>query len=211
MYLNCLDEALEYRNQKENCKIYAFCAMNNHFHQLASYRNGSEKLSNFMRYAHALFGIRFNRAQGRSGKVAEGRPKTPLIQDSTHEMRVQFYIESNPIRAKMRTLRNLKYYLYSSYGFYAYGIKTKYTHMLTMPKWYLDLGPTPQARQNKYRKLFRKYLESERSSPLSSVFKKYFIGELLWVEKIRARVKAAIKQSLALHQIASPPDPLSSA
>lgn len=196
LYLKCLEEALEYNNQKENCKIHAFCVMSNHFHQLASYQNGSDKLSNFMRYSHALFGIRYNRAHRRSGKVAEGRPKTPLIQNITHEMRVQFYIEANPIRARIRTVENLKSYPYSSYGFYAYGIKTKFTHLLTIPEWYLALGPTPQIRQEKYRKLFQEYLNIESSPSHSQVFKRSFIGDLLWVEEIRTKIKTTIMQNL---------------
>ena len=53
--------------------------MSNHVHQQMSYQNGATKLSHFMRVAHGTFGMRFNRAFNRSGKVANDRPKTPLI------------------------------------------------------------------------------------------------------------------------------------
>ena len=87
--------------------------MNNHFHQATSYTNGSSNLSRYMQYAHSLFGARYNRRHRRSGKVAESRPKTPLIQNTTDEMRVHFYVEPNPIRAGFRNLENLKNYIYS--------------------------------------------------------------------------------------------------
>lgn len=120
---------------KEKCQIHAYCSMSNHFHQVVSYKDGSHHLSFLMRQQHALFGIRYNRANKRSGKVAEGRPKTPLIQNDQHRMRVHFYVEANPIRAKIRTLSNLKDYIYSSYGFYAYGKETRFTTLLTIPEW----------------------------------------------------------------------------
>lgn len=195
LYMNCLAEALKYKDTYRNCKIHAFCAMGNHFHQSASYTDGSENLSNFMRYAHSLFGIRYNRCIGRSGKVAEGRPKTPLIQDLTHEMKVQFYIEANPIRAGICNLENLKNYYYSSYGFYAYGIKTDYTHLLTIPQWYYDLGKDAKQRQKNYRKLFREYLETY-SKKTSEIFKRAFIGDLLWIEEVRLKLKRAGKEVL---------------
>lgn len=190
LYMECLEEALKYKDQYKNCKIHAFCAMGNHFHQSTSYSGGSTYLSNFTRYAHGLFGARYNRKNRRSGKVAEGRPKTPLIQNTTHEMRVHFYIEANPIRAGFRTLENLKSYIYSSYGFYAYGIKSKFTHLLTIPEWYLALGETPKLRQQNYRKLFKEYLETY-SKKSSIFFKRAFIGDLLWVEKVIQGLKKA--------------------
>ncbi|MEY4615407.1 MAG: hypothetical protein RJB66_367 [Pseudomonadota bacterium] len=192
--MSCLEKGLEHRPSthltklKQKCKIHAYCAMSNHFHQVASYRDGSTHLSLFMRQAHALFGIKYNRAKRRSGKVAEGRPKTPLIQDPRHEMLVHFYVEANPIRAGFRNIENLKYYQYSSYGFFAYGRKTKYTHLLTLPDWYMKLGKTLKERQQKYRKLFRQYLGEHRPS-FSCRFKQAFIGDAQWILMSMVRLK----------------------
>ena len=191
LYLNCLKEALEYKDQHQNCKIHSFCVMINHYHQSTSYYQGSLHLSRFMQYAHSLFGAHYNQLHDRSGKVAESRPKTPLIQDDSHEMRVQFYIEANPLRAGFRTLENLKNYVYSSYGFYAYGIKTPFTELLTTPEWYVRLGKTPRERQRRYRKLFKEYLETYSKS-YSRLFKRYFIGDALWVEEARLRIKKIV-------------------
>ena len=141
-----------------------------------------------MRQQHALFGIRYNRANNRSGKVAEGRPKTPLIQNDQHQMRVHFYVEANPIRAKIRKLENLKDYIYSSYGFYAYGKTTKFTPLLTKPNWYLNLGDTDQERQTKYRKLFRDYLD-EYNPNNSEIYKKAFIGDEIWILETSGKIR----------------------
>lgn len=204
MYFECLERGLEHKPSfqttklKEKCVINAYCAMSNHFHQVVGYSDGSPNLSRLMRQQHALFGIWYNRSNRRSGKVAEGRPKTPLIQNPEHEMRVQFYVEANPIRAGVRTLENLKDYIYSSYGFYAYGKRTKFTHLLTPPEWYLRLGRTLRERQAKYRKLFRTYL-GEYSSSNSQMYKKAFIGDAIWILEVVAKIKKIASQ--VAHQV----------
>lgn len=195
LYMECIEESLEYKKQKENCKIHGFCVMGNHFHQSTSYRNGSDNLSKYMHYAHSLFGARYNRKKERSGKVVEDRPKTPLIQNEYHEMKVHFYIEANPIRAGFRTLENLKNYGYSSYGFYAFGIRTRFTHFLTIPEWYISLGNTVRERQKKYRKLFIEYLNNTSKND-STLFKKVVIGDSLWINQFVIELKRR-KSSLA--------------
>jgi hypothetical protein len=96
-------------------------------------------------------------------------------------MLLHFYIEANPIRAKFRTLENLKTYTYSSYGFYAYGIRTQFTYRLTIPAWYTNLGKTARERQRKYRKLFRAYLK-ESTRKEQGFFMNRAIGEASWVD-----------------------------
>lgn len=191
IYMKCLSDGLDYKNQKDFCQIHSFCVMNNHFHKAVTYKSGSSKLSKFMQYTHGLFGARFNRATGRSGPITNGRPKTPLVQNNDHAMRLQFYIESNPIRAGFRTISDLKDYIYSSYGYYAFGIKTKFTHLLTIPDWYIELGDTPSERQKKYQSLFLDYIENFESKSVGSFLKKA-IGEPDWILKINQKIKSAI-------------------
>ncbi len=177
LYLTCVKEALN-SHAKDGCvKIHAYACMDNHFHNVSSFDQGSRKFSDFLRQAHALFGARYNRIHKRSGKVAEGRPKTPLIENSEHQMRVHFYVEANPIRAGKYIERKLKFNKYSSYRFYAYGIKDEFTKLLTTPEWYMELGTTERERQHKYRTLFLKYLEQTQDR---TEFFQPFIGSQLW-------------------------------
>lgn len=187
--MKCINDGLEYKEQGQQLEIHAYCVMNNHFHQSVTYKNGSKNLSNFMRYAHGLFGARYNKSKERSGKVAEGRPKTPRVQNDYHAMQLHFYIEANPIRAKFRTLENLKNYIYSSFAFYAYGIRSRFTYMLTIPQWYLNLGKKPRDRQRKYRKLFYKYLAGETKTGLE-MFMEKAIGDFLWIDGFLAEMKS---------------------
>lgn len=177
LYFQTIKEALKSHNKEESLRIQAYTCMDNHFHNLIHYRQGSPKLSAFLRQSHSLFGARYNRRYNRSGKVAESRPKTSLIENTEHVMRVHFYIEANPIRAGKSTLKQLRSYKYSSYRFYAYGIKDEFTLILTVPDWYLELGSSPRERQHRYRSLFLEYLGKALDR---TEFFAPFIGSALW-------------------------------
>lgn len=187
--MNCEKEALEKGNTKDFIQINAYCLMDNHSHELNHYLESSIYLSDYMRRSHSQFGRVFNDLNNRSGKVAESRPKTPLIEDWEHLMRVHFYIEANPVRAGKIPLEKLKNYKYCSYRYYAYGIEDEYTKMLTPPEWYLALGKTARERQKKYRKLFAAYLR-EQGLIAPPGFSKDFIGSPFWIQEQKDRVKA---------------------
>ncbi len=187
LFFQSLIYGLKHRGSDNSVQIHSFCLMSNHVHQQMSYQNGASKLSHFMRVAHGTFGMRFNRVFKRSGKVANERPKTPLIGGTESEMRVHFYIEANPIRAGMVKLEKLRYFFWNSYRFYAHGIVDAWTKHLTPPQWYVDLGNTPEERQRAYRVLFRKYLEQFTVS--WTQFLSHFIGDALWVRKMETHLK----------------------
>lgn len=190
LYMSCIFETMNRRQYNENVKIYSYCVMGNHYHQSTAYYGGSHNLSSYMRAAHSLFGIRYNKSCLRSGKVAESRPKTTLIQDCDHEMRMHFYVEANPIRANICKIENLRFYKYCSYKFYAFGIRDEYTCLLTEPSWYKELGSTPKERQKKYRLLFREYLKQTEQSRLDkNFFSSLFFGHPRWCLAHKERIK----------------------
>lgn len=190
LYLSYTKKALEHKSVEGNISLTCFCIMNNHAHMLLDYKKSSRFLSQLMRIAHSQFGYTYNKLHNKSGKVANERPKTPLIEDPNHNIRAHFYVEANPIRAGFRKLSNLHLYKYSSYGFYAFGIKTKWTPLLIIPNWYLNLGKTSRDRQRTYRKLFKEYLNENIHS---SQFFKNFIGSLIWVQKKIDQTKTRIE------------------
>lgn len=206
IYLSSLQETLSIPNREYGVQIHAFCIMDNHVHLFETYKNGSKKLSNFFRDSHTRCGMRINKAFQRSGNFGQGRPLTPVIQDNAHQARVHMYIEANPIRAGVLTLEQLRNYKYSSYGFYAFGIKTAFTELLTIPQWYLELGNTPQERQQAYRKLFQKYLLEKPIKPKG--FTTYFIGEGSWSIQKEMELLQRLKQRKgALNQSSQPKQP----
>ncbi len=185
LYLQSLKDALKTHNKESSLKIHAYTCMDNHFHNLIKYTQGSKKLSDYLRQAHSFFGFRYNRRNKRSGKVAEGRPKTSLIENTEHEMKVHFYIEANPIRSGRCNEKQLRSYVYSSYRFYAFGITDKFSEILTVPDWYIRLGSTEKLRQRKYRSLFLEYLGKNLDR---TEFFAPFIGSPLWRVKLFQKV-----------------------
>lgn len=200
LYIKCLDESLKRKSTyQKKIAISSFCVMSNHIHQIASYTNSSIHLSNHMRYSHGLFGARYNRMKKRAGKVSIGRPKTPLIQNSSHEIKAHLYVEANPVRAGICKMRDLKYYKYSSFKFYAFGIEDRTTKILTVPQWYVELGRTPWERQKKYRELFFAALKSYAfSRDKYSNFQRPFIGSSDWIRSQRGRL-AELKKAISLN------------
>ncbi len=182
LYLNSTEYALTHKSVNSNVKLYSYCLMDNHTHMQMSYSNNSSYISNFMRISHARFGAAANKIFRRTGKVANERPKTPLIENEEHSMRVHFYIEANPVRAQMVKAENLRFYKYSSYKFYAHGIRDGWSKLLTIPDWYIKLGKTRRERQSKYRRLFLEYLENELFG-FKWIFEKY-IGRPSWKLKM---------------------------
>lgn len=192
LYRQCVLEGLKEPISNHNVLIHAYCGMDNHYHQLIAYKEGSHWLSRFMRQAHGLFGARYNRLHARSGKVAESRPKTSLIEDITHAMRVHFYIEANPIRAGLCEFENLQRFKHSSFRYYAFGARDQFTRHLMEPDWYIELAPTPALRQKRYRALFRAYLQEYGNKKIN--YLKPFIGSLMWVLRQVTYCKDQVQQ-----------------
>lgn len=196
LLLNCIKETFKRKvHLFEKVKVHAYCVMNNHYHQLSTYSGGSRFLSEMMKYGHSLFGARFNRMFKRSGKVAEARPKTPMLEKDDCEMYVQFYIEANPIQAGICNLENLKNYKYSSYRYYAYGFRDEFTDILTEPVWYLALGKTARERQEKYRIYFQDFVNDRlRYKKIKDVILNLYIGKDAWVSTCIMQIQKNYKK-----------------
>jgi len=153
LYLTCL--AVFLKRAKGNVAWHSFCIMDNHGHKAATLREGSEWYSKWMRSAHSSFGLLFNQRRKRRGPVAEGRPKTVVIEDQEGLKRTMFYGDYNPVAADI--VKHPKDYKWSSYRFYAYGETSPWTKHLTRPQWYEELGDTDEVRQRRYRELAAEY------------------------------------------------------
>ena len=111
-------------------------------------------------------------------------------------MNVHMYIEANPLLTKkaskneiLMRLKTLHQNIHCSYGYYAYGIESEYTKALTIPSWYLDLGPNAKIRQLRYRKIFLDYILKEITFELKNSYFMLFIGSTDWVTSQKKRCK----------------------
>jgi putative transposase len=187
LYLGHTVSALRHKSVSNAVKLHAFCVMGNHSHQVLSYEHKSEYLSRYMRIAHGGFGRAYNAKHKRTGKVANERPGTALIQSDSYAITSHLYVEANPVRSGLNSPENLRLNRYSSFRFYAYGIRDEFTNSLCPPSWYMELGKSWRDRQRAYRKMFYAYLAN---MGLASVVRHpRFIGDLAWQEQMSRSAK----------------------
>src|SRR3990167_8208079 len=140
LYYNLL---LKYKDRYQ-VKIYSYCFMSNH-HHLTGFCQNKKLFSDFFRIVNSQFAKISNRQIKRRGQVVMDRFKSPRIQTDTDLLKVMFYIDLNPKRARM--VPHPQDYSWSSFHYYAYG---KENPLLTPAPSYLKLALTPQERQKVY-------------------------------------------------------------
>ena len=167
-YLSILNHEIE----KSDSEIQALTLMDNHTHELP--RVGSTKgFSEWMRRHHAKYGMYFNRTNGRSGKVAEDRPKTVLAENDDAVLELILYIHANPFKSRMDR-RRAENYQWSTHRLYAYGKRLPWMKNIKFAPSYMALGRTMKERQRAYRKMFAGYLADRGVADDTRVYERNF-------------------------------------
>jgi putative transposase len=137
------------------CAIHAYALMTNHVHLLVT---GAERgaVSHMMQRLGRRYVVSFNARYRRTGTLWEGRFKSSLVDSEHYLFACHRYIELNPLRAAM--VADPAEYRWSSYRHNALG---EVNRMVTPHPLYLQLGPTPAARQAAYHALFSNTLADE--------------------------------------------------
>ncbi len=172
IYYNLL---LKYKDRYQ-VKIYSYCFMSSHPH-MTGYCEDRELFSDFFRVVNSCFAKTYNKNVGRRGQVVMDRFKSPRIESDGVLLKVMFYNDLNPNRAKM--VKHPREYEWTSYHYYAEG---KADALITPAPSYMSLGLTAQARQQQYKKMVELILRHDwqQKQPYSSVA---FIGNPEWVQK----------------------------
>ena len=157
-----LDQLFRFKSRASNAgvRFFAFCIMDNHVHECGAIGEDFKPFSEWMRVAHGTFGQRFNKRNGRRGKVAIERPKTVVLEDDRAILQVMLYLDANPVVAGL--VEDAAEWEWSSHRFYAYGETNAWTKKLDVPQAYLSLGETPVERQECYRELYEAYVASRK-------------------------------------------------
>ena len=140
--------------------LYSFCVMSNHFHMAAELLEDSRSMSWWARSGKSSFAQKLNKILGRRGPVGQDRPKTVVVEDEESLKRLMFYQDWNPVAAGI--CKHPADYRFSSYRFYAFGEKNKWTSRITVPQWYEDLADTPEERQKCYQVLCEEYWQDKK-------------------------------------------------
>lgn len=141
LYLSLLKRYKE----KFGFKLYHYVLMPNHPH-LISEVSQKKHLQKIMQGQGLAYSQRYRLKYKTSGYLWQGRFKSMIIEKDIYLLECGRYIERNPVRANLVSEPSL--YPWSSYKFYAYGIKDD---LIDINPLYLTLGHTPEERQRNYR------------------------------------------------------------
>lgn len=130
------------------CAIHSWTLMTNHFHLLLTPRDeiGPSRL---LKALGGRYVPHFNRCQGRTGTLWQGRFFSSNIGSDNHFMACSRYVERNADRAGL--VRNLADYEWTSYHCNALG---KHDPLVTPHPLMRALARTDQGRHDAYRELF---------------------------------------------------------
>lgn len=144
LYLGMLEELAKLFG----CSVHAYVLMTNHVHLLLSPER-PEGVSLLMKNLGQRYVQAFNRSQGRSGSLWEGRFRSSIVDTDAYFLRCQRYIELNPVRAAM--VAHPAEYPWSSFQANALG---KPSTLIVPHSRYLELGSVNDERRARYRGLF---------------------------------------------------------
>ncbi len=85
---------------KYDCRIYAYCLMDDHVHFLLESPSGAQGMSRFMHDLSQSYAMKFNSKYNRVGHLWQNRYKNYVVLKDEYLFNVIEYIEFNPVRAK---------------------------------------------------------------------------------------------------------------
>lgn len=106
---------LYYYKNKLNCRIHAYCLMNNHVHIL--FEDKEFLISDFMRNITSIYAGEFNKKHQRVGHLFQDRFKSIYVYNDDYMLRLIRYIHRNPEKAEICKTED---YRWSSYKEYIY-------------------------------------------------------------------------------------------
>lgn len=101
---------LKHIKSSTNCKIHAYCLMNNHVHLLLGTKD--EELSSIIKRLSSKYVYWYNHKYERVGHLFQERFKSEPVEDSRYFLTVYRYILQNPIKAKL--VKNPEEYRWSN-------------------------------------------------------------------------------------------------
>ena len=146
-------ELLREYSKNLNVEIHHYCLMINHTHLLVGVEDMAS-LSKFGHFVQRRYAYYYCKIYHWSEQVFRKRFISLPIENEVHFLECARYIERNPLDAKI--VEDLKAYLYSSYGFYAYD---KPNTLITESSSYLGLS----ANTNERMMMYRFYVEQNRA------------------------------------------------
>lgn len=139
---------------RHDCRIHAYVLMTNHVHLLMT-PNREDSLARVLQSVGRRYVQYFNTHYRRTGTLWEGRYKATVIDTDRYLLTCYRYLELNPVRAAM--VNHPGDYPWSSYAAHALG---QTDPLVTPHSLYLELGSSPEQRQEAYLALFQAHIDN---------------------------------------------------
>ncbi len=104
---------MNYCKKKYDCKIYAYCLMNNHVHIL--FEDKEFMISDFMHDIAYIYAENFNKKYNRVGHLFQDRFKSIHVYNDNYLLRLIRYIHRNPEKAGICKTEEYKWSSYKEY------------------------------------------------------------------------------------------------
>ncbi len=130
--------------ERFDVQVHAYVLMSNHIHLLIT-PSDEKGLPLFMQALGRSYVQYFNKKEGRTGTLWEGRYKSTVIQSERYLLTCMAYMDLNPVRAGM--VQSPKDYAWSSHKHYVGATVDK---VVTPHPLYWELGNTPFSREAAY-------------------------------------------------------------
>ncbi len=104
---------MNYCKKKYDCKIYAYCLMNNHVHIL--FKDKEFMISDFMHDIAYIYAENFNKKYNRVGHLFQDRFKSINVYNDNYLLRLIRYIHRNPEKAGICKTEKYKWSSYKEY------------------------------------------------------------------------------------------------
>jgi putative transposase len=186
--LTLLDE----HARKAGVAIHAYVLMSNHFHLLAT-PDTAAGIPQMMQSVGRRYVRHFNRAQGRTGTLWEGRYRSTLIQAERYLLACMAYIDLNPVRAGIAETAGD--YPWSSYS---HSVGRRSDRLITPHPIYWELGNTPFAREAAYAALVSSGVSlAQQAAVTDSVLRGWALGEPDYVADLQRRTARRVSMARA--------------
>jgi putative transposase len=159
--------------------LHGYVLMTNHYHLILETKKAN--LHQIMHYLNGSYTTYFNRENGRSGHLFQGRYKGVVIDVDNYLLELSRYIHLNPVRAGI--VKRPEEYTHSSYRFFI-GLGKKKEEIVTRDRiWEMISGNGRRAVQ-KYKRYVEEGMKKENRDPLKSIYGGAILGSGEFIQEM---------------------------
>ena len=162
--------------------LHGYVLMTNHYHLIIETSKGN--LNKIMHYINSSYTTYFNRKQGRSGHLFQGRYKAILIDVDRYLLELSCYLHLNPVRAGL--VKRPEKYGYSSYRSYIKKEKEEIVHRDRI--WGMISGDGRNGVQ-KYRRFVEESLGKDMENPLKRIYGGVILGGDEFIRRVLRKIE----------------------